>query len=177
VNWIRSFAPALAALSMLACSRSSSSDSSPLGDTVSEPGLFSYQAPKGWDTATSPEADYSSCFGPTEAGGVNPSIIVTQQGYQSVDNFVKSYLAEAASPTAGAKLIDKSSFETSAGVKGVRLVARNEASSPKGEIVSYVFPAKNGLLLVINGICVADDDAQFLPLFDASMKSLDLNPN
>jgi hypothetical protein len=158
------------------CSRSSSGTSgsggSPtpaaaLGDPVSEPGLFSFQAPKGWDTQTSPEQNYSSCSGPAESDGSSPSITVDQQGYQEVDAYVKTYMA-----TLGASA-EKSSFQTNSGAKGVRVIAKDGAN----ETVAYVFPAKNGLLMVFTGKCLSADDSQIRPLFEASLKSLTLDSN
>jgi hypothetical protein len=157
------------ALSVAACSRggdSGATDSS-LGDVVSQSGLFSYQAPKGWAVQENPELDYATCVGPADSDGSTPAIQTNSQGYQSVDVYVKSITAD----TGGANIVDRGSFTTRAGVTGQRLVIQKDSQ----ERVVYIFPGKSGLLLTFNCACPAAEDGQFRPQFDASMKSLTLD--
>jgi hypothetical protein len=165
---------AVLALTLGACSRggapgsdSGSSTDSSLGDVVSEPGLFFSQAPKGWAVQEDPELDYATCVGPAESDGSSPSIKTNSQGYQSVDDYVKSITPD----TGGAKIVDRGSFTTRSDVAGQRLVIQKDSQ----ERVVYVFPGKSGLLLTFNCSCPAAEDGQFRPLFDASMKSLTLD--
>jgi len=146
-----------------------------LGKTVSEDGLFSFQGPKGWEPRDEPEREYSTCIGPPEAGGFKPFIFITPEDNQTVDDYVKTQTGNLTGVDGKLTLVDKGSFKTDHGDSGARMVVRNESSARKVESVRYIFSAKNGLLLVFKCQCLSVDDAQFRPIFDASMKTLTLD--
>jgi hypothetical protein len=170
-------------INLAACSRNPGSDSSSgssagspdLGKAVTEDGLFSFQGPKGWEPQDDPEREYATCVGPPEAGGFKPFIFITPEGNQAVDDYVKSQTEKLTGAVGKLTLVDKGSFKTDHGDTGMRLVVRNDSSPRKVESIRYVFSAKNGLLLVFKCQCLSADDAQFRPIFDASMKSLTLD--
>jgi hypothetical protein len=122
-----------------------------------------------------PEREYATCVGPPEAGGFKPFIFITPEGNQAVDDYVKSQTEKLTGAVGKLTLVDKGSFKTDHGDTGMRLVVRNDSSPRKVESIRYVFSAKNGLLLVFKCQCLSADDAQFRPIFDASMKSLTLD--
>jgi hypothetical protein len=179
VKWSRCCLLIALVINLAACSRNSGSDSSAdspdLGKAVAEDGLFSFQGPKDWEPQDDPEREYATCVGPPEAGGFKPFIIITPEDNQTVDDYVKSQTEKLTGTGGKPALVDKRSFKTDHGDTGMRLVVKNESSPRKIESVRYVFSAKNGLLLVFRCQCLSSDDAQFRPMFDASMKSLTLD--
>lgn len=160
------------AISFGACSRSGAASHGPgappdpnLGPVVSEDGLFSFQAPKGWTVERNPQLDYPTCVGPRGPGGDVPSIVPGQEGYESVDTFADA----VTSNTGDVRIVDKSRFATHQGTTGERIVARKGVGQ---EVVIYAFAGKNGLLLTFTGSCAPADDDRVRPMFDASMRSL-----
>jgi hypothetical protein len=185
VKWSRCLLLIALGINLLSCSRNAGSDpssgssggSSDLGSPVTDDGVFSFQGPKGWNPQDDPDRAYPTCIGPAEEGGFKPSIFITSEGNQAVDDYVKSQTEKLSGINSKFKLVDKASFKTDHGETGMRLVVRNESSPRKIESVRYVFAMKNGLLLVFRCQCPSAEDAQFRPIFDASMKSLIFDSN
>src|ERR1700677_2811592 len=139
-----------------------------LGDTITLPGLLSYQAPAGWnqvETNASPQA-----CGPI-SNGVVPDITFNPGNYgplsKLADTFELTYYDDH---SVSLKQVDQKSFVTSAGVKAVRVHAINASSGITQ--YSYVFLSSDGQQLELACACATADAAVYLPVFDASMKSV-----
>jgi hypothetical protein len=138
-----------------------------LGDTITIPGLISYRAPNGWsqeETNASPQPR-----GPI-SNGVVPDITFNPTNHGSLDDFVTNFQPELFDSGQSLKYLDKTSFVTAAGVKGIRC----RCVDPTNTITqySYVFLSSDGQQLELACACASVDVKVYLPVFDASMKTV-----
>jgi hypothetical protein len=144
------------------------------GPVIADPGFFIYQAPSGWKLLKSSNG-YPQAAGP-ETNQFIPDITFTTEGYQRVEDFVKTYkpvLVDTDAPFA-MKLLDEKPFETDQGVSGVRLHSIDTLNPPTAEQIAYVFRNPNGLLVQFACACSPADMAHYEQIFDATMKSVKL---
>lgn len=178
MRWIHFMVLGAGLLLAASCSPSASGSGSggDAGPTLSNPGLFSYVAPSGWGSQVGPSGamgGFPQAVGPA-SNNFTPDITFKTDGYESVDNFVKTYqpsLVDVDQPFP-MKLVDAKPFVTAAGVKGYRLHSIDIANPPTAEQFSYVFPNPDGLVFEFACACAPADAAHDAPIFDASMKTV-----
>jgi hypothetical protein len=147
------------------------------GPTLSTPSVFRYQAPPGWTSQVAGGltlGGFPQAVGPA-SNNFTPDITFITDGYASVDQFAKTYrprLIDMTPRVFPLKLVDQKPFVTTAGVKGIRLHSIDPASPPIAEQYSYVFPNRNGMVMEFACACAPADAARYLPIFDASMKTV-----
>ena len=149
-----------------------------LGQTIRVPSLFSYVAPKGWNSQVGPggaKGGFPQAVGPA-SHNFTPDITFMTDGYHSIDQFVKTYqpVLVDVDQRFPMKLVDQMPFVTAGGVKGMRLHSIDPAHPPAAEQFSYVFPNSDGLVFEFACACAPADAAHYAPIFDASMKTVQI---
>jgi hypothetical protein len=102
-----------------------------LGDTVSQPGVFSYQAPKGWTVKDTTFSKYKISFdAPKNKFSANINVVV-ENFSGTLAKYVDANKANLkASPKfQNLQIVDETPFATTAGVTGVRLVITDTVSN------------------------------------------------
>jgi hypothetical protein len=72
------------------------------------------------------------------------------------------------------KLLDVKPFTTAAGVKGFRLHSIDPSTPPAAEQFAYIFPNPDGMVFEFACACAPADAQKDLPIFDASMKTVQI---
>lgn len=138
-----------------------------LGNPVKVPGLLSFQPPAGWkQEETSGDLQMR---GPVSNGWV-PDITVNPGNNGTLTNLSDTYEPELYDTGAKLKIVKNTSFVTAAGVKGVRL--QEVDATGKVTQYSYIFLSPDGQQLELACACATMDAAVYLPVFDASMKTV-----
>jgi len=141
-----------------------------LGETITIPGLLSYQVPKGWSTDTETNAS-PQARGPV-SNGVVPDITFNPGNHGTLSNLADTYQAVLYDTMEGLKIVEQKPFVTTAGVKGVRLREMENSTPSRITQYSYIFLSTDGQQLELACACATVDAAVYLPVFDASMKSV-----
>lgn len=143
-----------------------------LGQSITIPGLLSYRVPGGWSTNEETNAS-PQARGPI-SNGVVPDITFNPGNHGTLSNlkdtFDPSYYDDMSNVSL--KVVDQMQFVTSAGVKGVRVHLVDKASPPRVVQYSYIFLSADGQELELACACAAQDATVYLPVFDASMKTV-----
>jgi len=148
-------------------------DSQDLGDTVSQAGLFSYKAPKGWAVKSTPLSKYDVAVDAPRNNFVANINVVVESFPDSLAKYVslnKQYVAASGVYTVF-QVADEQPFETSTGAKGVRLVAKDQLNKQDMQQIFYFFEGSSNNKFVVTASCLAGDGAQYAPVFDASVKT------
>jgi hypothetical protein len=155
----------------VACSRSEAAPNQimpkGLGNPVKVPGLLSFRPPAGWSQEeTSGDLQMR---GPVSNGRV-PDITVNPGNNGTLTNLADTYEPELYDTGAKLKIVKNASFVTAAGVKGVRL--QEVDATGKVTQYSYIFLSPDGQQLECACACATVDAAVYLPVFEASMKTV-----
>jgi hypothetical protein len=150
------------------------------GLTLSTPSVFRYVAPPGWKSQVAGGyalGGFPQAVGPA-ANNFTPDITFITAGYHSLDAFVKSYAPKLVDLTGTQdfplKLVEVKPFTTAAGVSGFRLHSVDPANPATAEQFAYVFLNHDGLVCEFACACAPADAAKDLPIFDTSMKTVQL---
>jgi hypothetical protein len=138
-----------------------------LGHPVTATGLLSFQPPAGW-TQEETSGDLQM-RGPVSNGFV-PDITVNPGNNGSLSNLQDTYQPELYDTGASLKIVANTSFTTAAGVKGVRL--QEVDATGKVTQYSYIFLNSDGQELELACACATMDAKVYLPVFEASMKTV-----
>jgi hypothetical protein len=150
------------------------------GPALSAPSLFSYVAPTGWTSQVAGGytlGGFPQAVGPA-AHNFTPDITFITAGFQTPDAFVKSYVPMLVDLTGTQdfplKLLDVKPFTTAAGVKGFRLHSIDPSTPHAAEQFAYIFPNPDGMVFEFACACAPADAQKDLPIFDASMKTVQI---
>ena len=148
-------------------------DSQQLGDTVSQAGLFSYQAPKGWSVKSTPLSKYDVAVDAPRNNFVANINVVVESYPDSLAKYVSlnKQIVAASGVYTVFQVADEQPFETSTGSKGVRLVAKDQLSKQDMQQIFYFFEGSSNNKFVVTASCLAGDGDQYAPVFDASVKT------
>lgn len=144
-----------------------------LGATVSEPGAFSYQAPRGWSVKETPVSRYKVSVDKLK-NHFSAHISVVMQVYPGT---LAAYVdvnkrAFAASPAfKNFQIVEEKQFTTTAGGIGVRLVATATVQHLDLQQIFYFFEGTGDNKLVVTASSLVGDSAAYAPIFDASLKT------
>ena len=144
-----------------------------LGDTVSQAGLFSYQAPKGWSVKSTPLSKYEVAVDAPRNNFVANINVVVESYPESLAKYVslnKQYVAASGVYTVF-QVADEQPFETATGAKGVRLVAKDQLNKQDMQQIFYFFEGSSNNKFVVTATCLAEDGDLYAPIFDASVKT------
>ena len=147
-------------------------------NTVASPGVFSYQPPDGWFVRDSPLSKFKVSFEKLR-GEFAPNITVVVEQYPGP---LALFVARAkkvllTSPVfLNSTIVDESSFETSSGLEGTRLVLKDTISKLDLQQVVYLFAGDGGRKYMVTGSCLAGDGDRYASIFDDSIKSFDALP-
>jgi hypothetical protein len=140
------------------------------GPTVLARGLFSYQAPPGWQTSASPVSPYpvssEGWYRPHEAR-ILVNIVTVSQG---VSDYVTQCLQALRSGPDYAHVLDRRPFVTAAGLDGIRATVNIRGLRQ----IFYFFDGGSGKIIIVNACCLLRDADRDTPLFDASLKTFSL---
>jgi hypothetical protein len=151
-------------------------DSDNANNLVSSPGLFSYQPPDGWFVRDSPISKFKVSFEKLR-GEFAPCITVAEEHFpgpltafaaRTKNSFLSSPIF------LNSTLVDESSFETSSGLQGMRLVLKDTISKLDLQQIVYVFAGDGDRKFLVTGSCLSGDGDQYASIFDDSIKSFDL---
>ena len=138
-----------------------------LGNPVTASGLLSFRAPAGW-TQEETSGDLQM-RGPV-SNGWSPDITVNPGNYGPLSGLQNTYQPELFDTGASLKIVATTSFTTAAGVKGVRLQEVNASGNVTQ--YSYIFLNPDGQQLELACACATMDAKVYLPVFDASIKTV-----
>jgi len=141
-----------------------------LGERIVIPGLLSYEVPQGWSTDTETNAS-PQARGPI-SNGVVPDITFNPGNHGTLADFAKDFQPVLYDSGRTLKYMDQKPFVTSAGVKGIRCRSVSSSTPPLVTQYSYIFLSSDGQQLELACACASMDAAVYLPVFDASMKTV-----
>ena len=142
------------------------------GATVSVDGLFTYQAPPGWEIKEVGPSKLKVAVGPAK-GGFGPNINVVNEDYDgALEKYVEASKAQLQKTDTFKNLtvVSETPFTAANGARGVRLLITDTVGSTDLQQIFYFFDATKGKL-VVTATCLAATGESFTPLFDASMKT------
>ena len=144
-----------------------------LGDTVSQPGLFSYQAPKGWTVKDTPISKYKVSFDALQNNFAANINVVVETYSKSLSDYVELNKTQLkATPLfQHVQILDEKPFETSAGVKGTRLVVKDTVGELNLQQIFYIFEGASDTKMVVTASSLVGDGDHYAPIFDGSMKT------
>ena len=154
----------------------SSGQAQTLGDTVSAPGVFSYQAPAGWSVKDVAMSKYKVCCDAPK-DGVTANINVVVQPYpKSLADYVafnKEQL-KATSALQNVIIVDEKPFTTAGGLAGTRLVITDTVFRTNLEQTFYFFAGNGDAKFVVTASCAVSAAQGYAPTFDASLKTFSI---
>jgi hypothetical protein len=150
-----------------------SSQGQDLGETISQPGLFSYQAPKGWAIKSLQLSKFPiAADAPRNNFSANINVVVEPAPGSLADYVALNKKLLVATPMfTHFQIVDEQSFETSAGVKGVRLVTNDGLGKEDMQQIFYFFEGSSNNKFVVTGSSLAADGDHYAPVFNASLKT------
>jgi hypothetical protein len=138
-----------------------------LARAVTASDLFSFQPPAGWkQEETSGDLQMR---GPVSNNFV-PDMTANGGNHGKLENLADIYQPELYDNNAPLKIVNKSDFTTAAGVKGLR--AEEVSADGKVTQYSYLFINPDGQLVELACACATVDAKVYLPVFDASAKTI-----
>ena len=146
------------------------------GVTVSEPNLFSYQAPKGWTLKSLPSATYKAAC---DIKGDNIGAVITVEMDKkagSLQDYSQQSLANNKKLFAEAKIEigTPQPFDTISGIKGIRVPIALSANGNSIPFIDYFFEGKSDAKLTVSCSCPVADKDRYASIFDAAMKTFTL---
>jgi hypothetical protein len=141
-----------------------------LGETIRIPELLSYRVPAGWTSDTETNAS-PQARGPISNGFV-PDITFNAGNHGTLAGFAQDFQPELYDSGRQLKYMDQTPFVTAAGVKGIRCRSVDPSNPSLVTQYSYIFLSSDGQQLELACACATVDAAVYLPVFDASMKTV-----
>jgi hypothetical protein len=153
----------------LACGRVAAQD---LGDTVSEPGVFSYQAPKGWTIQSTQMSKYKVCLDKAKDGFAANINVVTEAYSGTLEKYVELNKAaiKGSAFFTSVEFVDDKPFVTSSGANGIRVTANTVLGKLNLRQSFYFFDGASSKFVVTTSSLIGDGD-KYAPIFDASLKT------
>jgi hypothetical protein len=149
-----------------------SSEGQELGDTVSQAGLFSYQAPKGWAVKSTPMSKYDVAVdAPQNNFAANINVVVESYPKSLTDYVSLNKEMIPSSPYTHFEIVEEQPFETSTGAKGVRQVVKDTLGKLNMQQIFYYFEGSSDKKFVVTASCLDGDGDRYTPIFDASLKT------
>ena len=148
-----------------------------LGETVSAPGVFSYQAPKGWVVKDASISRYKVCVGPPKNNFAPNINVVVQTVAKPLADYVELNKTQLQSTPLfqNLQILDEKPFATSGGVQGTRVVVKDTLGKLNLQQIFYFFAGSGDTKIVVTASSLVDDGDQYAPVFDASMKTFSPN--
>jgi len=150
-----------------------SSHAQALGETVSAPGVFSYQAPAGWTLKDTPMSKYKFSFDtPKNNFAANINVVVQDYPKPLADYVAlnKTQIKNIAM-LQNVLIVDEKPFTTTAGLQGTRLVITDTVGKSDLEQTFYIFAGDGDTKYVVTASCLVNDAQVYAPIFDASIKT------
>jgi hypothetical protein len=147
-----------------------------LGDVVSAPGQFSYQAPKTWKVTDSVASKYKLAMDAPKNGFAANINVVIEPYPKPLAEYVELNKQQITTAPIfqNVKVIDEQPFTTVSGLQGTRLTISDTMGKLDLQQVFYFFAGQGDTKLVVTCSSLVGDGAQFAPIFDASLKSFTL---
>jgi hypothetical protein len=144
-----------------------------LGETVSQPGLFSYQAPKGWTVKDTSFSKYKVCFDvPKNKFAANINVVL-ENFSGPLDKYVdlNATNLKASTMFQNLKIVDQKQFTTTDGTSGVRMVVTDSIQNMNLQQVFYFFSGSSDNKFVVTASSLVGDGDTYAPIFDATLKT------
>jgi hypothetical protein len=144
-----------------------------LGDTVSQPGVFSYQAPKGWTVKDTSFSKYKISFdAPKNKFSANINVVLeTAPGTLAKYVDANKTNLKASPMFQNLHIVEEKPFTTTAGATGVRLVVTDTLGNTDLQQIFYLFEGAGDTKFVATATSLVGDGSHYAPIFDASMKT------
>lgn len=134
---------------------------------------FSYAIPKGFEVMTLPGFKHKVAAGKPNAGFA-PNLNVVEETFRgNIEQYADANEKTLAKVPTYRKA-SRTTFKTTSGVGGVKLVYGNSQKSDQLRQVMYLIPGKGSLKYVLTGSSLAADGKKYDAAFDASAKSFTL---
>src|ERR1700744_1574872 len=144
-----------------------------LGETVSQPGLFSYQAPKGWTVKDTPFTKYKVCLdAPKNKFSANINVVM-EPFSGTLEKYVElnETTLKGTAMFENLQIIDQKPFVSASGVSGLRVLLTDTVSKFNLQQIFYFFNGTGDNKFVVTASCLVGDGAADAPIFDASLKT------
>ncbi len=142
-------------------------------ETVSVAGVFSYEAPAGWTVQNSPASKCPVALGARKDNFTANLNVVFEPFAGTLDDYVAANMKEISGPSgfANLRIIEQKSFQTSAGVRGARVVLDDTQGAVNLQQVFYFFAGSSSNKIIVTGSSLVGDGDRFAPIFDGAMKT------
>jgi hypothetical protein len=142
-------------------------------ETVSAPGVFSYEAPAGWTVENSAISKNPIARDAPHNGFAANLNVVIEQYPGTLDDYVAANMkAISATPLfVNFNVVEQKSFTTASGVRGARVVADDKLGKVDMRQTFYFFAGSSMNKIVVTASSRAADGDHFAPIFDAAMKT------
>jgi hypothetical protein len=144
--------------------------------TVLAKGLFSYEAPLGWNVGPQSNSrfDVAKIGGESDFGSILVSI---QESSLPFPEFVEERL-RIVQQNEGVHVLRRQAFLTAAGLDGLRVVATGPLlyrvdKTPIQEVL-YFFDGGSNQKIIVRATCAKTRAERYTPLFDAALKTFTL---
>lgn len=146
------------------------------GDAVTEPGLFTYSAPAGWQVLKSPSSKFTITKDKMQDGFAANINVVAEDHHGTLAEYVAANKKAlfAADQLSNVKIGAEKRFVTSSGLEGITVSASCNAGNFMMALAFFFFEAAPGRKLVVTGSCLAKDEATHAPKFENSLKTFRL---
>jgi TPR repeat protein len=139
-------------------------------------GIFSYVPPKGWAVIKAPgfNLKYKAAVGPAVRGFAPNIIVIPEESAKSLDEYSTAVMESLKTSLEGFTFLEKNEFETSGGVRGIKLVTESDDTSGASKVklrqVYYLFKSGPKALAAT---CTrrVEDDKTIDQAFDSAMKT------
>jgi hypothetical protein len=143
---------------------------------IEQSGGFSFQAPTEWVFRDFPGMKYQIAFGPA-TNSFSPNMNVVDEVFDgSLNDYVKENEKAIEKMFDQYKLIKKSDFKTSKGLKGKKMITTSIQQKNVVRQIFYFFPGSHEKYFVVTCSTLAQDGDLLDSVFDESMQSFELLP-
>jgi len=137
-------------------------------------GDFSYCPPLNWIVTEFPGLKYKIVIGPTIGNFTSNINFVDEEYNGNLNNYVNENIYQLDSFIQEYQLLDRSDFRTNSGITGERIIIINIQQNYSLRQIFYVLPGKNNRYFVITCTVVDSVAAEYLPIFEESIKTFEL---
>jgi hypothetical protein len=144
-----------------------------MGPTIAEPGVFTYQAPKGWTAKSMAVSRYPLAFDmPVNNFAANINVVVESTAKPLADYVAMNKAMLLSSPMfVSLQVMSDDPFVTTAGTKGDRVVVKDAMGKMNLQQTFYFFQGSGNNKFVVTATCKVGDGDHYAPFFDLSMKT------
>ena len=153
----------------VSCKKQESNWANVVGERAQISSRLPLTAPSGWSEKT--VNGITALFGPTHDGFRANIVMVIDSDSMKLERYVDIALKDTASFEPNEKLLERSSFETTGGAKGIRCISLSEEPKRKLRQTVYFFDASDSKKHIFT--CTVNENGadELAPVFDSIIKT------